>query len=243
MARVQQTVGLYAGGKVNLYFDVVKGGSLEETGGIDKGVFQHLLRELPESLEDLRALDLGCGDGRWSEVLHGRGAAEVIALDRSIEMLARAFQRGKDHGLDRLSLLLGDMQELPLRDSSVHLALASFCLMYFRDLNPTMGEIARVLVPGGSLFIATNLVEVYPSDLACHLEGKVFPIEVRLGDHDILQLDNVVQPLRWYLDAFRAAGLSIQSYAKFAPEGLTVAADYSRRSNLQLSKAMFHLVR
>ena len=239
----QQVAGLYGGEKVGQYYKVVKRDSTEETGGIDKEVFQHLLGELPMSLRGKRVLDVGCGDGRWSEVLHERGAMEVIALDNSPEMLARAFARKAEHRLNRLSLVLCDMQELPLKDGLIDLALASFCLMYFSNLRSVMGEIARVLTPGGSLFIATNLVEVYPSDLACQLEGEVFPIEVQLGAGDALVLDNVVQPLRWYLDAFRASGLSIQSCPEFAPEGLAIAAHYSWRSNLELSKAMFHLVR
>lgn len=239
----QQTAGLYSGEKVDRYYKVVKGSSPEETGGIDREVFQHLRAELPANLEGKRALDLGCGDGRWSEVLHKRGAMQVIAFDKSVEMLKRASARKRKHGLDRLLLVRGDMQELPLKGASIDLALASFCLMYFPDLHPIMGEIVRVLVPGGSLFIATNLVEVHPPALVCQLEGKVFPIEVRLGDHDVIVLDNVVQPFSQYLEAFQAAGLSIRSSARFAPEGLTVAAHWPWRSNLELSKAMFHLVR
>lgn len=240
----QQTAGLYGREKVGQYYKVVKAGSAEETGGIDREVFQHLLGELPLSLEGLRALDLGCGDGRWSEVLHERGAVEVIALDRSVEMLERASDRKREHGLDRLLLVRGDMQQkLPLGDASVDLALASFCLMYFPDLNPVIGEIARVLVPGGDLFIATNLVEVDPPALGRQLGGEVFSIEVRLNDRETLTLDNVVQPLSRYLEAFQTAGLSLRSSAQFAPEGLTVAAHCPWQSHLQLSKAMFHLVR
>ncbi len=238
----QQTAGLYRGPKVDQYYKVVKGGSSEETGGIDEEVFQHLLRSLPVSLHGKRVLDVGCGDGRWSQVLHKRGAS-VIALDKSVEMLARASFRKKEHGLDRLSLLRGDMRELPLQNASVHLALASFCLMYFSDLNPIIGEIARALVPGGSFFVTTNLVEVDFLAMVDRLEGQVFPIEVRLNDNEIIILDNVVQPLSRYLDAFCSAGLSIRSSTQFEPEGLTVAAQYPYRENLQLAKAMFHLVK
>ena len=213
----QQTAGLYHGEKVEQYYEVVKGGSSEETGGIDEKIFQHLLGELPISLHGKRALDLGCGDGRWSKVLHERGA-DVIAVDKSPEMLARVSQRKKGHELERLTLLQADMQELPLPDTSIHLALASFCLMYFSNLEPIIGEIARVLVPGGSLFIATNLVEIHPPALVHQLEGKVVPIEACLNDKTIL-LDNVVQPLSRYLDAFRVAALSVRSYLQFEPEG------------------------
>lgn len=239
----QQTAGLYGGTKVDRYYKVVKGGSTEETGGIDREVFQHLLEELPVSLEGLRALDLGCGDGRWSKVLHERGAAGVIALDKSVEMLALASRRKEEYRLDRLSLLRGDMQKLPLRDASAYLALASFCLMYFSDLDSIIGEIARVLVPGGSLFVATNLVEVYPPALAHQLEGQVFPIEARVDDNEIITLDNVVQPSTQYFNAFYAAGLSLRSSFQFEPNGLSVAAHCSYRANLRLSKAMFHLIK
>ncbi|TSD01195.1 MAG: putative methyltransferase [Parcubacteria group bacterium Greene1014_15] len=230
----QQVAGFYGSEKVNRYYNVVKGGSTEETGGIDARVLECLLGELPMSLEGLQALDLGCGDGRWSEVLHKRGAGKVIALDRSVEMLARASRRKKEHRLDRLLLLRGDMQELPLQDASVHIVLASFCLMYFPDLNPTIGEIARVLAPDGSLFVATNLVEVDPPALTHQLKGKVVPINARLNEKKIIELDNVIQPRSLYFDVFRIAGLSIRSFVQFEPEGLTVAVRCPWRSNLRL---------
>src|SRR5512142_662456 len=62
-------------------------------------------------------LDLGCGTGRFSQVLASRFTAGVVGIDPSIKMLEQA--RAKPH--TGVRYLLGRGEEIPLRGGSVDL--------------------------------------------------------------------------------------------------------------------------
>lgn len=61
-------------------------------------------------------------------------------------------------GLDLFSehpdILVGDMHDLKFRDNSFGLVWASHSLEHARDIGQTLGEVARVLKPGGWLVAA-----------------------------------------------------------------------------------------
>src|SRR6266540_3380666 len=60
-----------------------------------------------------RVLELGCGTGRLSIPL-GRTGVDVVGIDRSAPMLARAHQRVRRGRLERrVRLVRGDIRHLP----------------------------------------------------------------------------------------------------------------------------------
>jgi tellurite methyltransferase len=97
------------------------------------------------------ALDLGCGVGRHALAL-ARIGFNVDALDGSEVGIA---QLRKDAELERLAIRThqGSMTELPFADRSFDYLLA-FNVIYHGDpavLAATLGEISRILRPGGTL--------------------------------------------------------------------------------------------
>jgi malonyl-CoA O-methyltransferase len=90
----------------------------------------------------LRALDLACGTGRYGLLLAQRGAALVLGVDRSPEMLRRA---PLDHRVR------ADMAQLPFADASYDLVVCGLAVGHAPRLDAWMREMARVLAPGGSL--------------------------------------------------------------------------------------------
>lgn len=239
-AMAQQTIGLYKGKKVKQYYDTVKGGAREETSGVDAEVLTYLKSILPKSLRRKVVLEVGCGDCRWASWLHRLGATRVIGLDNSQDMLEMAKHRKKQKGLDRLQLIQADIREMPLLDSSVSLVLASFCLMYFTNLEQVLKEIARVLTSGGRLYIATNMVSIHNPDLLAKLQGKVIPIELGVEGQTI-SLENVVQPLSQYYEGFRRANLVVEIERHFNPHGLSIPPDYKYQKEITLGKAVWKL--
>jgi ubiquinone/menaquinone biosynthesis C-methylase UbiE len=102
-----------------------------------------------------RILDLGCGPGVSSFELAERSGAEVLGLDFSERMIQRAQQRHvKEFAhLERLSFAHGDAADLDLPDQSVDLVTGHSFLYLVHDRPAVLGEIRRVLRPGGSLVL------------------------------------------------------------------------------------------
>jgi ubiquinone/menaquinone biosynthesis C-methylase UbiE len=96
------------------------------------------------------AADLGCGPGDLLSHLAHK-ADHVIGIDNSPNMLGLA--RSRLHGEERISLRLGDLTHLPLRDSEVDFAVLSMVLHHLPSPGEGLREAARVLSPGGSLVI------------------------------------------------------------------------------------------
>jgi CelD/BcsL family acetyltransferase involved in cellulose biosynthesis/SAM-dependent methyltransferase len=103
-----------------------------------------------------RILDLGCGAGRVAAALAGK-ATQVVGVDISPGMLAAARRRV----LDRTNVMLiqGSGRDLAwLRNSAMDLVLAVDVFPYVvesgaRLIGVMMGEVGRVLRPGGSLIV------------------------------------------------------------------------------------------
>ena len=92
----------------------------------------------------LRVLDLGAGTGKLTAVLRELGA-DVTAVDPDRAMLAelrRLYPQAR--------ALEGSAEAIPLPDGSVDAVLCGQAMHWF-DMDRAVPEIARVLVPGGSL--------------------------------------------------------------------------------------------
>jgi ubiquinone/menaquinone biosynthesis methyltransferase len=92
-----------------------------------------------------RALDLACGTGDIAFAVAARGA-RTIGLDITLRMLQLARAKSKT-----ATFLAGDMASLPFRSASFELVTTGYGLRNVPDLDTAIGEIARVLKPGGRL--------------------------------------------------------------------------------------------
>jgi malonyl-CoA O-methyltransferase len=90
-----------------------------------------------------RALDVGTGTGRYLPLLASAGARLVVGLDMSLPMLGR-----KAYGLPRVC---ADACRLPFPDASFDLICSSLMVGDLEDLGAWLGEVTRVLAPGGHL--------------------------------------------------------------------------------------------
>ena len=108
--------------------------------------------ELWQALVDVsprRVLEVGGGDGWLSARLRDELGCEVTMVDQSERMVELAAARGLD-------ARLGDVQELPFADGSFDTAVAAWMLYHVQDIDRGLGELARILVPGGHLVALTN---------------------------------------------------------------------------------------
>ena len=126
-------------------------GAREGFSGDAGELVDYFLSGLGVGLRDTdTVLEIGCGIGRLTRVLAHR-AREVIALDVSDQMLARARELCADLGTVRW--VLGDGVSLaPLADSSVDACVSIVVFQHFPDPEIALGyvrELGRVLRPGG----------------------------------------------------------------------------------------------
>lgn len=97
-----------------------------------------------------RVLDVGCGDGYGSAViLEDTDYAQFIGLDLSFDKLRTARR-----GLRSSHMVMGDAEELPFSDAAMDVAFSLETLEHLLDPGSALEEIARVLRPGGVLFLS-----------------------------------------------------------------------------------------
>jgi len=104
----------------------------------------------------LTLVDVGCGTGFMTRVLASR-AERVILVDHSPAMLERARIDLEGKVEARLEFRVGEVDSLPLEDGEAQGAFANLVLHHVPDLGEAMGELARVLCPGGTLVVSDLL--------------------------------------------------------------------------------------
>jgi len=114
------------------------------------------VRELAAELPRRRILDLGSGTGTGALALVQRfEGADVIALDRSAQLLARCQAKARDLGVaDRVRTVQADLDaELPAT-GPVDLVWASNSLHHMADPEHVLTEVFATIHPGGLLVVA-----------------------------------------------------------------------------------------
>ena len=107
----------------------------------------------------LRWLDVGCGNGAFTETLIGRCApAAVTGVDPSEAQLAYARSRA---GAKMAQFRIGDAQALPFDNASFDAAVMALVITFVPDPGKAVAEMARVVRPGG--WVATYMWDV-PAD-------------------------------------------------------------------------------
>ena len=92
--------------------------------------------------------DLGAGEGLISQLL-ARRAKQVWCIDNSPRMVEVGAALARRNGLANLAYRLGDIEDVPLRDSSVDLAILSQALHHAQHPQTAVDEAFRILRPGG----------------------------------------------------------------------------------------------
>lgn len=136
--------------KLRSYFDELAGrfGRHYVPGRSWKGLAEMLLRFLPP----LAIADLGAGEATLSLMLAQR-ARSVIAVDNSPKMVEYGTDVARRHGVKNLEYRLGDLEDLPLGDGEVDIALFHQSLHHALHPKNAVAEAGRILRPGGRIAI------------------------------------------------------------------------------------------
>jgi len=108
-----------------------------------RNIFRHI-----NNIEGRRAIDLCCGTGDLSLLLHKNGA-KVVSLDFSINMLKRGIAKKALKGRP----ISADACLIPFKDNTFTVASIAFGIRNIPDIDNFIKDVFRILVPGGQLAI------------------------------------------------------------------------------------------
>jgi len=165
------------------------------------------------------ALDVGCGEGRFCRMLKSAGVG-TTGVDPTSHLIETA--RRRDPSGD---YRLGRAERLEFEAASFNLVVSYLTLVDIVDFRTAIGEMARVLKPGGSLLIA-NLTGFTS---ACAVQGWVkdedgrrlhFPVDNYLEEFPFwfewagIRIENWHRPLAAYMEAFLGSGLHLTFFSE-----------------------------
>jgi SAM-dependent methyltransferase len=154
--------------------------------GWDRAMEQPTFLALLPDPTGRRVLDLGCGAGQLAFHLAEAGAAEVVALDLSEQMLALA-RAERPHAL--VSYRREAIETADFPPERFDLVVSSLAFHYVRDYRGLAGRIASWLAPAGVLVFSTE-----------------HPIYTARGSADGWVVDGDGRRLAWSLDDYAQEG-------------------------------------
>ncbi|WP_157762256.1 class I SAM-dependent methyltransferase [Nocardia yamanashiensis] len=199
------------GVRASAYDSIAEGYDAENESGLLHLYYNRpAILELAGEVAGRRILDVGCGSGIVLGELRDRGAV-MTGMDSSGGMLELARRRlGPE-----VDLRFGDLGEpLPFSDGAFDDVVASLVLHYLEDWGPALGELRRVLVPGGRMIVSVE--HPFANFLGQRLEGKetnYFETRNRVDEWTMggqtARLSFWDRPLHAMTDAFAEAGFRI----------------------------------
>jgi ubiquinone/menaquinone biosynthesis C-methylase UbiE len=171
----------------------------------------------------MRVLDLGCGEGvdltSWSV----DASDEVTGLDVDPRRLALAKVRFPNR-----TYQLGTGECLPFEEESFDRVISNVALPYM-NIQKALGEICRVLVPGGGLSVSLHLPSFTIAELLHHAFPKPVPTLFRLY---------VIANGVWFHCTGRTVGFLRGRTESFQTErGMRVALNHAGFADLSFRRA------
>ncbi|MFC1700335.1 methyltransferase domain-containing protein [Patescibacteria group bacterium] len=133
----------------------------EKAGEEFKEVFlEDTLRQMLDTIPCNKGvyLEIGCGQGHLGEELASRGDWFFIGVDYSKTALLQLKKRLKKRNISNFLLVRADINELPVRSSTVDLVCGNGVIEHLEDTQRVVNHLHRVLKSGG---ISFNTVPVF----------------------------------------------------------------------------------
>lgn len=113
----------------------------------------HALKKMLPSFEGKRVLDLGCGFGWHCAYAAGHGAASVVGIDISENMLARARRENSSEKITYFCMPIEDAEFPP---ASFDVVLSSLAFHYVESFGDICTRVHRMLAPHGAFVFSVE---------------------------------------------------------------------------------------
>ncbi|MHC5308820.1 bifunctional demethylmenaquinone methyltransferase/2-methoxy-6-polyprenyl-1,4-benzoquinol methylase UbiE [Myroides sp. LJL116] len=154
--------------------------------GTDQGWRKKVLKMVSQS-NPVNILDIATGTGDLAILLSKSDALSITGLDLSAGMLEVGKQKVKALNLEsKIKMIQGDSENLPFQDNSFDAITVGFGIRNFENLEKGLGEILRVLKPGGVFVILeTSVPTKFPFKQGYFLYTQTFlPLMGKLFSKD-----------------------------------------------------------
>lgn len=127
-----------------------------DPGEVEAGVEDDIKKLLERYKKNDFIIDVGAGTGRISNYLSTHGFHNVISLDYSLVSL-KEIEKNSDN-----LCVWGNNLCLPIASNSFDLAISTGVIHHISDSEKALAECARILKPGGRLYLRTrNIHSLY----------------------------------------------------------------------------------
>jgi SAM-dependent methyltransferase len=208
--------------------------------GLDGAPEWPAIRTLLPELRGKRVVDLGCGFGWFARWAMSQGAASVLGVDLSENMLSRARVETADPGV---LYLRADLESLQLPEEAFDLAYSSLAFHYVEDFGRLVGGVFRALVSGGHFVFSIEhpiyMASMKSGWMATDDGGRTWAVDhyaiegPRVTDWLAKGVRKQHRTLGTTLNALIDAGFAIRRVVEWSPTPEQVAAQPSLADELE----------
>jgi SAM-dependent methyltransferase len=200
--------------------------------GLDGAPEWPAIRALLPDLEGRRIVDLGCGFGWFARWARENGAAHVLGLDLSANMIARARADTQD---SKIEYAIADLERLELPEASFDFAYSSLAFHYVVDFERLVRTVHRALLPASHfIFTIEHPIYMAPTQPGWSVDGegrKTWPVDrysvegPRTTDWLAKGVVKQHRTMGTTLNSLIGAGFMIRHVQEWSPTADQVAAD------------------
>lgn len=200
--------------------------------GLDGAPEWPAIRALLPDLRDKRVVDLGCGFGWFARWAREQGAAHVVGVDLSANMIERAKRDTTD---ERVDYRIADLETLDLPAAAYEFAYSSLAFHYVEDFGRLVRMVHQALIPGGRFaFTIEHPIYMAPSKPGWSKadDGRMsWPVDGysvegrRVTDWLAKGVVKYHRTIATTLNTLITAGFVLRGVVEFAPTGDQIAGD------------------
>lgn len=208
--------------------------------GLDGAPEWPAIRAMLPEVSDKRIVDLGCGFGWASRWMREQGAASVLALDLSENMISRAKAATND---SEIEYRIADLETLELPQAAFDLAYSVLTFHYIKDFDRLVRMIHRALVPGGRLVFTIEhpvyMAAAHPHWITDEDGRKTWPVNryaiegERRTDWFAKSVVKYHRTIGTTLDTLLRVGFELLGVEEFAPSPEQIAETPSLAEELE----------